>query len=352
MTVSPIDQNVYITESAGNFYRKIDLGSGIVSILAGSLGRRRLQSSDSMALTATLDTPTDSFIDTNGRIYLADTGNYEIRILTANIPSPAPSQVPTEIPSEIPTEMPSVALINVYLVAGTGEYASGGSEGQASSAQLKLPIGIWEDSSGVIYIAESDGYCVRKLSVSDYIIHAFAGVCGSNSDVAVEGTQATATLFQNPCGIAGGLDGTVYIADSGSNYIRTVDTSGIVATFAGDGSASDDTTLESNVKATATNFANIFSVWLSSSGVLYASSQGGLFVVRTIDTNGIVVTVAGNGESAFNGDEGQATSSSLSDVYRLAGDTSGNVYFTDIGKLIGSLLRYSYAVYCRCRQSS
>ena len=117
VTVSVVDHNVYLTESAGNLFRVIESSSGIVSVLAGqgvSVNRRALLAGDdSMATSATLNAPTDVFIDTNGLIYLSDSGNYEVRVLTSNYPTVLPTMMPSEVPSEaptlVPTDAPSIA---------------------------------------------------------------------------------------------------------------------------------------------------------------------------------------------------------------------------------------------------
>lgn len=102
LAVSRSAHNVYVTDAVGDVLQEVDYNSGIVHVVAGradfgnSGNNRRLFVSDgSMASGATLLLPSDVFINTNGLIYLSDSGNYEVRALTAGVPTYSPTSAPT-----------------------------------------------------------------------------------------------------------------------------------------------------------------------------------------------------------------------------------------------------------------
>lgn len=104
VTISPVDYSVYITEEEGCRFRVVDHFSGKVTLLAGQgnqRNRRQLQQigDEGLAVLSILNAPSDSFIDTNGLIYLADSSNFEVRVLTSNVPTVSPTMFPSDAPS-------------------------------------------------------------------------------------------------------------------------------------------------------------------------------------------------------------------------------------------------------------
>jgi hypothetical protein len=68
--------------------------------------------------------------------------------------------------------------------SGTGIQASSGDDGPAKSADISSPIGIWQNSDGTLFIAESSGNRVRAISASSDTISTYAGngTAGSTGD--------------------------------------------------------------------------------------------------------------------------------------------------------------------------
>jgi hypothetical protein len=83
-------------------------------------------------------------------------------------------------------------------------------------------------ADGYLYVAESGGNRVRRVTVSTGVISDFVGSTSSVSG-STDGT-GTAARFNGPTGIEF-IDGDLYVADTGNNSIRKVTTAGVVTTL-------------------------------------------------------------------------------------------------------------------------
>jgi hypothetical protein len=107
--------------------------------------------------------------------------------------------------------------------------------------------------------------------------------------------------------------------------IRKVNTSGIISTFAGNGVASFS---GDGGLATAAELNNPTGITFDGVGNLYISDWGN-FCVRKINTSGIISTLAGNGNTGYSGDGGQATAAELDSPMGITFDVIGNLYIAD-----------------------
>jgi uncharacterized protein (TIGR03437 family) len=145
------------------------------------------------------------------------------------------------------------------------------------------------------------------------------GTCCFSGD---NGPATSAQLF-NPDGVAVDSAGNIYIADTQNNRIRKV-SNGVIATVAGSGTPgfSGD-----NGPATSAQLNFPSGVVVDSTGNLYIADTFN-FRIRKV-SNGVIATVAGNGTSGFSGDNGPATSATLSAPWAFAVDSAGNLYIAD-----------------------
>ena len=111
----------------------------------------------------------------------------------------------------------STGIVSTF--AGTGIQGSSGDGGQASLAQLYLPVRMSVDISGTVYIPDSGNNKIRVVN-SAGIITTFAGTgtAGNGGD----GGPATSASFNNPSAAVSDISGNVYIADYTNNVIRVV----------------------------------------------------------------------------------------------------------------------------------
>ena len=122
----------------------------------------------------------------------------------------------------------------IKTIAGCDWYGGGGINGPATSANLNTPYGICFGPGGDLYIAEFSGYHVSRVG-PDGIIYNFAGADFPSFGFSGDGGPALEAQFKYITDVAVGPDGCVYILDLGNHRIRKVDTNGIINTVAGNG---------------------------------------------------------------------------------------------------------------------
>lgn len=202
----------------------------------------------------------------------------------------AGATAPTLSPSFAPSAAPSSARSSQYsikLFAGTGAFSSTGNGGQATAATFFTLRTVWFDTAGVAYLVESGAMCVRTVDTSG-IVHSFAGVCGTPGSSG-DGGAASSALFSYCPTIFVSTVGNQYIPDLSNNKVRMVSTSGIISAVIGTGTAA---TSGDGGKATAAAINAPHSVWGNSVGSLYIGSYED-HLVRSMDSSNIIHTLAG-----------------------------------------------------------
>ena len=179
--------------------------------------------------------------------------------------------------------------------------------------------GLATDSAGNLYIGDRQSYVVRKVDTSGVMTtiagNGTAGLSGTNGN----GSQATSVPICSPSGVVADRAGNVYFGSSICGTVRKVDTSGVLSTFAGNGSP---------------GFAQTpWALAMDSSGNLYACDDGVGTRVYKVTPGGAITVIAGNGTNGFSGDGGPATSAQLFEAHGVAVDSTGNVYIADTGNL-------------------
>jgi len=167
----------------------------------------------------------------------------------------------------------------------------------------------------------------------EYTITTIAGHCVPEDaiicpiDYGGDGGLATNAFFAGPSGVALDSSGNLYISDTGNNRIRQINSSGLINTGAGNGTEGD---AGDGMPATAAEFWNPTGIMFDSRGNLYIADTGNS-VIRKVNTNGIISTVAGNNSlgKGFSGDLGPATSAQLYYPSSVAVDPAGNMYIAD-----------------------
>jgi sugar lactone lactonase YvrE len=195
--------NLYIADSHNNRIREVS--GGVITTIAGT-GTAGFSGDGGAATSAMLAGPTAVAVDSNGKVYIADTGNHRIREITGT---------------------------TIATVAGDGEQTYSGDNGPATAAGLDSPTGVAVDAAFNIYIGDTENQRVRIVSFAtgDITTLAGTGVKGFSGD----GTAAAAALAR-PSGVAvDPSSGNVYLADSDNNLIRTI-SAGNLTTIAGNGS--------------------------------------------------------------------------------------------------------------------
>ena len=211
----------------------------------------------------------------------------------------------------------------ITVIAGNGLVSDSGDGGPAVNASLYLPVAMAVDRGGAVYVVDSIG-TIRKIT-TDGVIHTIAGSTG-DTGFGGDGGPALNAKFDVPYGIAVDAAGNVYIADTDNHRIRKITTDGIIRTIAGtgvaglsgDGGPATAARLLGPTRLALDGKGNIFFVDLSSSPL-----RG---VVRKIDANGIITTVAGGGTRTV---EGIPAAQSSLIALAVAVDAAGNLYVAD-----------------------
>ena len=213
------------------------------------------------------------------------------------------------------------ALFDINVFAGNG-CCYGGDGGPATSAQLNQPSGVAEDSAGNVFIADANNNVIRKVDTSG-IITTYAG--NGSSGFAGDGGAATSAQLSYPEWLSFDAAGDLLIADTNNNRIRAVTTSGTITTVAGNGTAGYTgdggaaTSAELNGPQTVRG--------LPAGGFLLGDSSNN--VVRKVDASGNITTIAGNGTGGYSGDGGAATSAQLNSPEDAVYDATGNLFIAD-----------------------
>ena len=213
-------------------------------------------------------------------------------------------------------------LGNMTRFAGTGESGFSGDKGKATEAQLKTPAGLTFDKKGNLYIADRNNHRIRKVDTRGIITTvAGNGTAGFSGD----GGKATQAQLNLPSGVAVDDKGNIYISDRSNNRVRVVDNKGTITTFAGNGG---DGYSGDSGPATKAQLSKPFGLALDKKGNLYIADRENNRV-RKVNPQGIITTVAGDGGFFFMGDNGPSYRASIAGPTGIVVDKNGILYIAD-----------------------
>jgi sugar lactone lactonase YvrE len=212
----------------------------------------------------------------------------------------------------------------ITTVAGTGADRYSGDGGVATNASLYWPSDVKVDAFGNLLIADYYNNRVRKVDTNGIITTvAGTGARGYSGD----GVAASNASVYLPTGVFVDTSGNLFIADYGNNRVRKVDTNGIISTVAGNGVAGSS---GDGVAATNAELNGPWGVLVDASGNVFFSDCNNQ-LIREVETNGMIHSIAGNGLEGYSGDGEAATNASLSYPSGITLDASGNLLIADYG---------------------
>jgi sugar lactone lactonase YvrE len=180
--------NVYVADTDNAVIRKITPG-GMVTTLAGNEAGEG-GSADGTGIAAQFSIPSGVAVDDAGNVYVADTGNDVIRVIT-----------------------PAGVVTTLAGAAGN----QGTSDGTGLAARFNAPTGVAVDAGGNVFVADSGNSTIRRIAPGG-VVTTLAGLPGISGDVDGIGPQAR---LGTPAGLAADGSGGVYVADSYTETIRT-----------------------------------------------------------------------------------------------------------------------------------
>jgi trimeric autotransporter adhesin len=277
--------NIYVADTGNQLVRMLST-TGITSVIAGTPSKKGSFGDGRQATTAELNNPGAILFDSAGNLYIADTGNDRVRRITSN------------------------GVIANY--AGSGTVGAGGDGGYAIAANINLQS-IAMDAQNNLYIADGGNFRVREVTASN----GFITTIGGNG---LDTYNPTNLLFNG---------GTVYFSDSAVNRIRQFTLSAgaaSISVLAGTGQetwdATDDIALTTRLNAPR-------GLTMDSKGNIYFADSKN-FVVREITPEGALVNLAGDAVNIDSGDGALATAAQLSGPVDVAfANSSGNLYILE-----------------------
>jgi len=255
--------------------------TGLVTTFAGSMEGHK----DGTSGEAQFNSPTGIAVDKHGNIYVGDTFNHKIRKIAADG--------------------------TVITIAGT---KAGDVDGVIPQAKFNFPRGIAVDDVGTIYVADFQNHKIKKITNIGVVVT----IAGSTEGF--EDGQGGNAKFAYPEDVALDSDGNIYVADGYNNRIRKITPDGIVSTLAGgDEGYADGSAFEAK-------FYYPSGVVLDSYGNVYVADENN-HKIRKVTPDGMVSTLAGSTKGYADGPGNEAK---FFDPSRLACDTGGNIYVSDL----------------------
>jgi len=283
--------NLFIVDGGNNRIRKVN-AAGVITTVAG--GGPPGSNGDGGPATSAQVFPGAVAIDSAGNLFIATGANIR-KVNTAGI---------------------------ITTIAGNGIPSFSGDAGPATAAGF-LATSVAVDPAGNIYISDTLSQRIRKINTAG-IISTFAG--NGTQGFSGDGGPAVNATLTLPRGLATDAGGNVYFASLGR--IRKVDTAGVITTVAGNGSP---LSLGDGGPATSAGMTPTW-VTVDTDGNLYIADTGGNRI-RKINTSGIISTFAGGNLPGFAGDGGPATAARLFGPTGVAVDPAGNVYIADTNNI-------------------
>jgi hypothetical protein len=345
-----------VADAAGNLFIA-DTESNVVQEVAGRTGTHYGQSmtdgdvyavagdttagssgNGGPAVSAELDGPSEVATDNAGDLYVADTGNLEIRKTSASSP------------------------YDITDAAGSGfTTATIGDGGPAIDAALSSPDGMISDARGDLYVVDEGNYRVQEIAASSHTEFGTPMIAGDTYTVAGSahgvpgdsgnGVRATSALLSAPTSVALDKAGDVYITDSVNNRVVEVAASSHTQ-FGIHMNAGDAYTVAGSATGSAGDAGDggpATSALLNLPAGIAVDKTGNLFIADTVNnriqevpaasgpqfgidmTAGDMYTVAGSADGAYggSGDGGLGTSALLADPLGISVDSHGDVYIAD-----------------------
>ena len=293
--------NVYVADTGNSTIRLVTPPTGSVSAWVSTLAGTPPNpgSAAGFSTTARFNGPGGLAADVLGNVYVADTGNSVIDLIP-----------------------PSGMVIPLAGMAGS----PGNNDGAVGTATFTNPQGVAVDGSGNVYVADTGDSTIRMIQNGQVsTLAGTAGSPGSGNGAALGGAG-----FNAPQSVAVDGLGNVYVADTGNNTIRMLQ-NGQVSTLAG----TAGTTGHTDSADGAPSFNAPSAVAVDSNGNLYVADTGNGTIREIAPPNGktptwTVTTLAGTA-GQFGSADGTGPAASFNTPTALTVDMSGNVYVTDQG---------------------
>jgi sugar lactone lactonase YvrE len=190
---------LYVTDTGNDTIRSVST-SGVVTTIAGSPGQ--LGTTNAVGSLARFSSPLGIAVDATGLLYVADSGNHEIRLVT------------------------TAGSVTTFVGFAT---VWGSADGTGTNAMFNGPVGLAFDSTGNLFVSDSANHTIRKIT-SAGVVTTFAGLAGV--DGTADGT-GSAARFGRPAELKIDRASNLFVVDSFYHTIREISPAAVVTTVAG-----------------------------------------------------------------------------------------------------------------------
>ena len=376
--------NLFLADQPRHRVLRLD-PSGVLSTVAGT-GGPGFDANANPASESRLDRPSDVKVGPNGRVYIADEGNGQVRFVERGLihaalgnglasvwtcqgrTTPGASQIATEQPQigrpsgvaaddegNVYVALPTLGQVKrvdrsglMTTLAGTSRRGGAcptqpcavlGDGGPATDAELGSPTRLAVTASGRLYIFDQTENRVRMVNLTSRTVRAHGvtvkpGAIGTvagrgrshpGDDVAEGGSALEAELAPDPGDIAADAGGNLFIADR--RRVRQVAADGRITTIIGtDGSDPSLCCVRASGLAVDADGDLYVGDWTIARVWFLNRGTKPKTVHGQAVPPGAVRTVAGGVALTFAGDGGPALEAQLDNPRGMAVDGSGNLY--------------------------
>ena len=201
--------NLFFTDSNSHVVRKIAVGTGIITRIAGTGVSGAFVADNVAALTEPLNIPNGIVVAADDSLIVTVFNQYRVRRI---------------VPGG-----------NITTIAGTGASTSSGDNGPATAATLNTLVGIASDGAGGYFVAEYSGHRVRKIAANGTITTVIgsptvvAGTNSANTNTG-DGGPATSATVNSPTGLSRASNGNLFISSYIGHTIRKIAFAPLVTT--------------------------------------------------------------------------------------------------------------------------
>lgn len=288
--VADTSGNLFVAEPSNHLVRKINIGSRMVTTLAGDAGNVNGWYADGIGANPSFSYPWGLTTDNNGNIFVV---NGAIRKITPD--------------GNVKTIVGRIITNPFFL------------DGNSSDACFSGPSDIALDNSGNMFVADLHSHCIRKVDSNGVV----TTLAGNRLAALADGTgTGNPPSFNNPWGITVDTSGNTFIADLANNVIRKMTPDGVVTTLAGSGNSgfADGTGINAS-------FYGPHDLTVDTSGNLFVVDSINHRIRKIVISTGVVTTIAGNGVLSYA--DGPGTSASFKFPRGICIDRSGNLFIAD-----------------------
>lgn len=327
--------------------RLVNRDTQMISTYAGT-GVAGTTGNNGPAIAATFNGAESLSVDRFGKLFIdAMTGN-NIRAVSLNTLFPWTSVGASSAAQSIVAQASSALMLQSATITPTTstEFTLGTLSGcsingaLASGAYCTLPVAFMPSLPGVraAQLTLVDHNAVKTViglsgfgmaPATKFSAATIATIAGNGKagNTGMTGPAASAQVNAPRGGMVDGA-GNLFFADRGNHVVRKIDTNGAITTVAGNGAAG---TTGDGGAATAAELNAPADVAMDPAGDLFIADSGNN-KIRMVDANtGLISTIAGTGVAGYTGDTGDATAATLNNPQALALQPDGTLYVADTG---------------------